>query len=208
MDAEPLPTHRFAPGDGPWRARGVLVSGVIEYCRHRVPGGLDAVYEAMPPAMRPFFDGSLFLATATYDLSPVVALVHAAARLEGETAADFARARSRASAKQSVEHLYRHQLSAAEPAEMARRLPKIFERFFDPCHAEGVLAEPGRMHVLFSGLPKPMLGFYAWSCEGFVPEALRLSGARDVEYTWDDPRPAGTEHGIPTVDLLFRLAWG
>lgn len=207
MDAEPLAADRFAPGDGPWRTRGVLVTGVVEYCRHRIPGGLDAVLEAMSPEMRPFFTGSLFLASATYDLSPVVALVRAAAGLQGETPADFARARSRSSAKEAVARLYERQLSATEPVERARRLPKIFGRFFDPCGAEAVVVSDDRMHVRFSGLPEPMLGFYAWSCEGFVPEALRLAGAKDVQHAWDPPQPGEVEHGVQLMSLLFRLSW-
>ena len=207
LDAAPLSPDRFPPGEGPFRARGVLVGGIVTYCKHRTPGGLDAVLAGMDAVMRPYFEGAIFLASSLYDLSPLVAFVNAAAVLHGQTPADFVRARAQVSAKQAVEHLYQRQLAASDAKEMATRLPRIFERFFDPCHAEGVAAEQGRMAVRFTGLPRAMAGFYAWSCEGFVPEALRLAGASNVRHEWDPPVDSGEASGVPLVDLQFRLEW-
>ena len=207
MEAESLPAHRFPPGDGPFGARGVLVSGIVDYARRRVAGGIDAVLADLPPQTRAFFEGSLFLASAIYDLSPVIEFSRAAAQLQGTDLASFARARAKTSAKVSVESLYKRQLAANDPTEMAARLPRIFGRFFEPCRAEGVVAEPGRMQVCFCELPRPMLGFYAWSCEGFVPEALRLVGATNVQYRWDEPGAAGDHDGIPLANLPFTVTW-
>lgn len=207
VDATPLPADRFRPGEGPFRARGVLVGGIVQYCKHRTPGGLDAVLAEMDPPMRPFFDGAIFLASSVYDLSPLVALVDAAAQLHGRTPAEFLRARATVSAREAVERLYQHQLSSRSAQEMAARLPKIFERFFDPCRAEGIEAGPNRMQVRFVGVPRPMAGFYAWSCEGFVPEALRLAGAQQVRHEWATPTDSGETQGIALVDLQFQLEW-
>ena len=207
MDSTPLPADRFRPGEGPFRARGVLVGGIVKYCKHRTPGGLQAVLARLDPGMRPFFDGAIFLASSVYDLSPLVAFVNAAAELHEQPPAEFLRARSSASAKEAVERLYQRQLSSRNAAEMAARLPKIFECFFDPCRAEGIEAEANRMRVRFVGLPQPMAGFYAWSCEGFVPEALRLAGADNVRHQWDTPVEQGEASGVPLVDLQFRLEW-
>ena len=203
----PLPTDRFRPGEGPFRARGVLVGGIVKYCKHRTPGGLEAVLARLDPAIRPFFDGAIFLASSVYDLSPLVAFVNAAAELHGETPAEFLRARATMSAKEAVERLYQRQLRSRSAKEMAARLPKIFERFFDPCRAEGIEAEATRMQVRFVGVPEPMAGFYAWSCEGFVPEALRLAGAQNVRHQWSTPTEHGEASGVPLVDLQFRLEW-
>ncbi len=208
MDASPLAAERFPPGTGPFGARGVLVGGIVEYVRHRAPGGVEAVLATLDGATRTFFDGTLFLASAVYDLSPVVSFCSAAAASLGETTADFVRQRAETSAKISIESLYKRQLSATDPTGMAARLPKIFQRFFDPCRAEGLEAGAGRMRVRFGGLPKPMLGFYAWSCEGFVPGALRVAGARDVHYAWSRPAAAGTASEVELVDLEFSLTWG
>lgn len=207
VDAEPLPAHRFPPGDGPFGARGVLVSGVVDYARRRVAGGVDAVVAELPPASRAFFDGAIFLASAIYDLSPVIEFARAAALLQGTDLPSFARVRAKASARISVESLYKRQLAARDPTEMAARLPRIFGRFFEPCRAEGVIAEPGRMQVCFCDLPRPMLGFYAWSCEGFVPEALRLVGATDIQHEWADVGDAGTHDGIPLANLPLTVTW-
>lgn len=207
MDACPLPNAQFPPGTGPFGARGVLVSGIVQYTQHRVPGGLAAVTQRLDTQTAAFFDGSIFLASGVYNLSPVVAFVRVAANLQGTSVAEFVRARSRSSAKTSVERLYQRQLDSATPSEMAARLPRIFGRFFDPCQAESLTAEPGHMEVRFCGLPTIMLGFYAWSCAGFVPEALRLAGASDCRHAWDEPVCCGTRDGLDVADLSFNVRW-
>ena len=129
MRCEPLPaTDRHPIGNGPFRGRGVLFNGYLEYIARRTPGGMDAVRAAIEdPAVVAFFD-QIFLATGSYDLSPLIHLVRAAARVEGTPLGDFIRERSRAAAGLDAAGVYRQQLKAASPEQAAGELEGIPRR--------------------------------------------------------------------------------
>lgn len=207
MRLDLLPADRFPAGSGPFGVRGMVVSGVVGYAEQTIDGGAAAVRAQLDPDVSGYLERSIFLASGLYDLSPVGAFCRAAAKLEGRTAAEFIRARSRRSAEETIRGVYRTQLKAKTTRDMAARLPRIFQRFFDPCRAEGAATSDTSMRVEFRALPEPLGGFYAWSTEGYVGASLEHAGARDVKMSWETPVAAGETDGIRLVNLALNASW-
>ncbi|MDI1444456.1 hypothetical protein [Polyangium sp. 6x1] len=198
--------HRI--GEGPFRVRGVLYMGNFEYATKRTPGGLPAVYAAMAhPEVEAFLDNTIFLATSSYDLVPAIHFLRALAKVEGTPFDKFVRGRARHAGENNVMGLYRAQMRSSSAADMALRLPRIFERYFENCRAEMTIATEGLAEGRFSGMAAPMLGFYLWCNEGFIEGALGAAGARDVRYVWSSPLPDGERDGTPQKALTVRITW-
>ena len=207
MQLSPLPRPRLAPGKGPFGVRGIVVSGVVGYTEHKVEGGAAAVRALLPEDTASYLDRSMFLASTLYDLSPLGEYCCAAAKLLGSSPSDFIRERSRRSAIESIEGVYRTQLAAGDPKAMAGKLPRIFKRFFDPCEAEATRVGPDEMAVQFRDLPEPLAAFYAWSTEGFVGGALEVAGAKSVGHAWGTPQSAGMSAGVRLINLELVTSW-
>ncbi|MDI3288915.1 hypothetical protein [Polyangium sp. 15x6] len=198
--------HRI--GEGPFRVRGVMYIGNFEYANKRTPGGLSAAYAAIDhPEVVAFLGRTIFLAASSYDLVPAVHFVRALAKLEGTPLDRFVRARARHAGEHNVMGLYRAQMRSSSVGDMAARLPRIFERYFDHCRAEMSLAAEGLVEGRFAGMPAPMLGFYLWCNEGFIEGALSGVGARDVRYSWSAPMPDGERDGTPLKAVTVRITW-
>lgn len=204
MRCEPLP---IAPGEGPFRGRGIIFKGILDYVEARTPGGLAAVRGALgDPALGAYFD-RIFLASASYDLGPLIHLVRVAARREGVGLAAFIRERARSSARIDVPGVYAPVLKTASVEAMAARLPRIFSRYFEPVVVEVVECAPGRLCCRFTGLPEPMVGWYAWSNEGFMAQSLTLAGARAPRVATVEEVADGALDGIPLRALTQLATW-
>lgn len=198
----------FAVGAGPFRVRGTVLSGALDRIERRVPGGFAAVREAIgEPAVLAFFEDAIFLASALYDIVPLIHLVRALARLAGQSTDQLVRSGAKSAAERDVQSLYRAQMKSASPEEMASRLPRIFNRYFEPSRAEEVSVGPGVMETRFERLPAPYAGYYVWSNEGFIEGALGASGARDVRCVFSGPTPDGEISGIPLVRVGCKITW-
>lgn len=204
MRCEPL---RFPAGEGPFRARGLIFRGFVDYVEGRVPGGMAAIRARVSaPGFAAFFD-RIFLASAHYDLSPLVQLVHEAARAEGTAIDRFVRERSRKSAEIDGRGVYRAVLPTTGTREMAPRLPRMFERYFEGTTAALREVNDGSLSVEFSGLPAPMLGMYAWSTEGFVGRSLELAGAVAPRFAWRPAETRGRARGVAIVTIGLDVSW-
>lgn len=185
-----------------------MYMGYFEYANKRMPGGLPAAYAAIgDPEIEAFLENTIFLAASSYDLVPVVHFARALAKVEGTPFDKFVRGRARYAGENNVMGLYRTQMRSSSAGEMAVRLPRIFERYFDNCRAEMSLAAEGLVDGRFSGMPAPMLGFYLWCNEGFIEGALTAAGARGVKYSWSAPIPDGERDGIAQRAVTVRISW-
>ncbi len=204
MRLEPLP---FPFGAGPFRGRGIVFKGYFEYVSRAIPDGARRVLATCrDPRVGEFFT-QIFLATAYYDLSPLILLARAAARVEGVRVDQLVRQRARTSADSVVRGLYRNLLTAETGAEMAGRLPRVFARYFDPCHAELEAVDDASLRVRFRGLPAPALGWYVWSNEGFVGRALEIAGAAQPRFRWSTPMDDGALQGVTQQSVELEVRW-
>lgn len=203
MRCDPL---SFLPGEGPFRARGLVYKGYLESIESRSPGGLAALKPDLPPAVGEFLH-RIFLASTYYDQGPLIHLVVAAARRAGVPLATFIRDRCRKAARHDVATVYAQILKTTSPEAMAERLPRIFERYFEPCRCEVVEASTGRLRVRFNGLPEPSVDWYVWSNQGFMGQSLELAGAVGARVEPIDERDDGTLGRLRLRVLTVEASW-
>jgi hypothetical protein len=198
----------FPPGSGPFRVRGTVYSGALERVAKRIPGGLAAICEAIAlPEVTAVLQDGLFLASALYDIVPLIHLLGAVSRSGGPSVEQLVRSGARAAAERDVQSLYRAQMKSASAEEMAARLPRIFNRYFEPSRAEGAVVAPGAMETRFERLPAPYVGYYLWSNEGFIEGALGAIGAKEVRCAFGSAAADGDMSGIPMVRVSCRVTW-
>jgi hypothetical protein len=205
---DPLDPRRFPVGEGPFRVRGVAFEAAMHYVDRRVPGGREGLVAALGPS-DPFagYFSQIFVAAGDYDASPLVRLYEVCARLVGEAIGPFIEARGRASAPQDATRTWKPIMKTSSPEAMAERLPLAYNRFFAPSTAAHIAIAPGRFEAELSTVPAPMNGLYVCSTHGWVPGALELAGARNVQLTWEQPRSDGELHGVPVERVRFVASW-
>jgi hypothetical protein len=205
---EPLDRHAFPLGEGPFRACGLAYTGALRYVDKRLPGGRAALAAALGPndPCLAFYE-QLFLAVADYDISPLVRLFVAAARIEDVPIGRFIAERARWSGGADSRGVFKWPLHGATLEETAQRLHFAFNRYFPPCQAEPLGARTGRFEGELSRLPACMDGLYAHSTVGFCTGALESAGARDVRVEFEPRTSDGTHAGVPLVRARFTVTW-
>jgi hypothetical protein len=208
MRFDPAASSLAPPGEGPFRVRGIVYAAVLRYVERRLPGGNMALREALhDDAIARFLD-QIFVAATAYDISPLVRVCVVAADLERVPAAIFTRDRARESAKLDVPGIYRVLLKLTSPEAMAERLPRAFNRYFEPCRADATLVRRGGLESRLRDIPECMAGWYAAATDGFVSRALEMAGAKQPRFRWEREEAAGELEGMATVTLPFRVRWG
>lgn len=169
----------------------------------RAPGGRGSVLVRLPEADRSFFD-ELFLESGWYAMEPYVRLMQFLAKSRGQSLRAWMCHQAELTASNDAEGIYRRSLESASPREMAKRLPRAFNRYFRPPHAE--LAELGEDFADFelSAIPVAMEDFFRGVNDGFVMGALKYAGAPDPKVVYRDSRRGARHAGYDTVVLPFR----
>jgi hypothetical protein len=209
-DAWPFapPEHRKKLGEGPFRVRGSVYTRYLERIQKLVPGGLPTICaEIGNKDVGVFLRDTIFLATSTYDIEPLMHIMRTLARLTQTPVDKFVREGSRNAAERDIVGTYRAQLRSASTEEMITRLPRIFGRYFDAVRADSLDIHGDGTEMRFSGLPASALGLYVWTNEGFVSGALEAVGARDVRFAWTSPAPDGEIEGVTLQSLMCRITW-
>lgn len=209
-DAWPFvpPAHRQKIGESPFRIRGSAYAGYIHRIEREVPGGLPTILAKLDNKdVVEFLRDTIFLASSTYDIEPLMHLGRTLSQMTGTPLDKLVRDGSRRAAEADVVGTYKAQMRSASTEEMATRLPRMFERYFDPCRAETTQIQPSSVEMRFSGLPASAIGFYIWPNEGFITGALEAVGARDVRFTWATPISDGEIDGVPLQSITCRASW-
>ena len=207
MRFEPIASPRVPLGQGPFRARGVVYTAVLRYAHKLLPGRMEALRSALGDDATAAFLDQIFVASASYDISPLVRVCVVAAAIEGRSPSDFTRDRARESANMDVRGIYRVLLKLSSPEAMAERLPRAFNRYFEPCRAARAKLRRGGLESELSQIPEPMSGWYMAATDGFVSRALEMAGANGPRFSWARPEADGEAEQIPLVRLPFKVRW-
>jgi hypothetical protein len=204
---EPLPLDRFPLGEGPFRVRGLAYVAVLAFADRKLPGGrkaLSMLLEGDP--MGRYFD-QIFVPPGSYDVSPLLALHVAAARLARQQTGRFIEQRSRASAAHDAKGMWKPLLASATVRPMAERLPLAYNRYFEPSQARMTGLDDTRFEGELTRVAECMSGLYVYSTVGFVSGALELAGAKNVRFEWGQPMRDGSISGVPTMRVKFVARW-
>jgi len=183
-----------------FKAKGTALLGAIATAE-RAPGGLPAVRALMSPedaeAIEPLYAAHVF-----YDLDLLIALMTATAELLGTTLPQLAERGAVATARTDIEGRYRLALRASSPLEMAKRLPRAFNRYFSPSAAEIVDLSDDSFSVRVAPVPEEHEAFFKAMNQGFVRGALQTVGATTVSVEWMPPTSVGRH-----LALTFVARW-
>lgn len=198
----------YAPGDGPFHAKGTIYLGTQRFYAQAVPGGLDAVLARLSDPRLIDFLRQKFIASAWYDVGPLVPFGEAAARAAGTAHLELLRTQARAQAQSDIHGIYRLLLKLASPEMVMSRLPRAASQYFDFVRAEVRQLGPRRWESIGHGIPATWAATYMATTEAFVVRALELAGAKNVRHRWHAPETTGVAKGIPTVSIRRELGWG
>lgn len=171
----------------------------------RAPGGAHSVLKTLSEDDQKFFR-ELFLEAGWYELDPYVRIMGAIASMRGVSLREWMRLQADRTASADVEGIYRMSLKSASPREMARRLPRAFNRYFQPCNAMLIRAEDRHAEFELRVIPEKHAEFFRGINEGFVVGALRYAGADTPSVRYDDPVVDAYE-GEPTLTMPFRALY-
>ena len=199
-----LETLPFAPGEAPFRIKGTAYRGHLDYVAEHVPGGVDAMCEAMEDERLAAFFRQHFLASTLYDVFPLARAGAVCAAMAGMGFLEFVRMRAVIQAKSDVGGVYRVLLAMASPTAVATRLPRLVGQYFD--FGETTAEHPERGHVIATrtGTPQALAPWYTMVSDGYCEVVLTRAGARNVVLKTTQ-QPSGTRHGIPIVDLTLDM---
>jgi hypothetical protein len=197
----------FVPGESPFRVKGSICRGCVEYVTEHVKGGMRAVLDELPSdAFRRCYDQP-FLASNWYDVFPLDALMQAAARVERMNFESFLEQAFDAQAARDQRGVYKLLLRAIHPELLVKRLPSIGSQLFSFTKSEVKELGPGHWENAISGVPVLLRTVYCGSSGAFVSRALRTTGARELQHRWLAPRPQPNAHGIAICTVVRELRW-
>lgn len=198
----------FAPGEGPYKIKGTAYRGHIEYVQEHVPGGMEAMLEALPDdRYRTFFE-TLFLAGGWYDIYPLAYAGVVCARLSEMGFMDFVDLRSRHQAPRDLNGVYRFLLRMVPTNSVARRIPKLLAQVLNFTTNEVLQDQEGHMRGALHGMPAQLGAWFATAGSAYGEEALKVSGGLDASINVDaiQAAPSGDEQ-VAMVTLLFDIRW-
>jgi hypothetical protein len=204
MAFAPLPC---APGEGPFRIKGVAYRGLIVLVERLVPGGVDALCEALGDEALGAFVRQPFLASSRYDILPMLPLNTAIAELLGTTLARFSRDAAFGQARYDARHVYRPLVDAHTLTDLATRLPRFGIQYYDFGGYECTEVAPGHLVIRRTGLPRYIVPWYAPMQAAYMEEIVRQLGARRSEAAARRETSDGYDRGIEvcTLDTDVRL---
>jgi uncharacterized protein (TIGR02265 family) len=198
---------RFAPGESPFRVKGVTYRNFFDLVAERVPGGRAALLDKLgDPALRAFAEQS-FLPSTFYDALPSVLLSQAAAGLLGVSSDEFVRQLSRYSAERDTKGIYRMLLRLVSPAMVMERTPAAAKQYFNFVESTVEKLGPKAYRTRARGVPQFLAQFYMLVTESFLRHALTLAGARNVKYQVAPTQLDGSRDGVPLVIVQREMSW-
>ena len=200
----PLP---FEAGQSPFHIKGLMYYGLLKHAEHKVPGGLEALREALPSdSLRQFIDEP-FIAASWYDVFPIMPISATVARLQDRSVADFMHQRTARQAEKDIRGMYRFLLKLTSAQTLAKNLPRVTSQVFDFGDVEIHSAEKGCVRASRTGLPEILAPWYAVIAVAYISRAMELGGVKNVRMTADAPHASGHRDGVPIVKLPFEMTW-
>ncbi len=203
-DLRPL---RFAPGASPFRVKGTVYRGHLEWVAQNCPGGLGGMNRAFrDPRLAPYFD-QRFLPSSFYDMIPIVTSAYVVARLCRLPFDGFLRQRTRLQAISDLGGIYRLLLKLASPAQVVSRYAAVQAQYFEFGTASARLVDPQTAELERRQIPDMLLDWFVPVQEAFLEVGLAGAGARSLQVLTDPPEPDGEMHGVPSSRLITRVTW-
>lgn len=202
-----LPEHPPWDSDSSvFRSRGSALQHHALYAREKLPGGLPSLKRALGSARLVEFLDTDFKANEWYDIAPAAYFSRAAAQVRGVPFVLQVREFNAWTLRSKITAFYRALLPAATPSLVALALPHglTMVQNFGAVHAR---AEGSRVIAVRSGVPQPLVFWYAHAVEGFIAGFFDLVGRKNVRVAFQGAEPEGTSAGQRVYRLHFEIVW-
>jgi hypothetical protein len=197
----------FAPGDAPFKIKGVAYKGHLEYTDRFVPGGVEAMKQQFrDPKLTRFFEQP-FLAASMYDVFPLAQAGVACADLTKLSFAQFLRIRSRVQAETDIKGVYKFLMNLVSGEAIAKRIPKIIGTYFDFVETEIASHGPNEVEGFQRGLPDILAPWYSLTASTYLETALTLAGKTAPGTDMERHPTGGRSHGLSLTDVRFHVRW-
>jgi hypothetical protein len=201
------PAAMYAPGTSPFHVRGSAYGAALKHAAESLPGGLDRVRGACSdPALRAFLDQP-FERSGWYDVLPMAPLSELIAQLMGMDLERYLAERTREQARRDLAGLTLLLMRAVSARSVALFLPKLTSRYHDWGGIDARLRGPRRVETVRTGVPQPLLTWYAPVACAFAETALEIAGAPAPRVIVSSSEPDGVTEGVTTYEFVFEITW-
>lgn len=196
----------FAPGESPFRMKGVAFRETLEQFA-KVPDGLERVRSKLATdALRRYFEQP-FVAGGWYDVFAMAQLDMAAARAFGVSFEGWLRDSTRKQVATSMSGIYRSLMKLLSPATLAWGLPRIATTYFDFGNVSTRRSSPASVRMSVEGVPTLLVPWFQFVCAEFTVEALHVAGTPEARASWEGVSPTGPRHGVQTSRMEVEFRW-
>lgn len=201
---EELLAFPFAPGDSPFRLKGVAYRGHLEYVARHVPGGTAAANAQLTdPRMRTFLEDTTFLASSLYDVVPLAVAGLACGKATGMGFLEFVQKRTVKQVEFDTDGVYRNLLTLVSPQAVIGRMPQLVGQYTNFARTKLEWQKGNVIVSRHEKIPRALAPWWVTVTDTYVRVVLHRVGIRTVDITYDKPVPAGSAHGVPLVDVTM-----
>ena len=147
------------------------------------------------------------MASALYDIMPVLALILEESEAMGQSTEAYLDARTRWQAQKDSAGVYAAFLRLTNASAIARRLPMLITQHLDFAKGDDIVVEPKQVSGDIRGIPAMLGDWLLFVMNVYSEVVLGRTGAKDVrcrEIERADDLPV---LGIPTKRLRVELTW-
>jgi hypothetical protein len=208
MDHHSLPEESpFPIGASPFCQKGHVYRTTLKHLDAYLDGRAEQTIRRIEaPGVRDFL-AQPFVASAWYDIFPMISLIVETARTAGVPYFRAVSDLSRMLAEADLNGVYRAILRVVSPNILATRLPRIQAQYLNFGRVESTLVAPGHCQVVRAGHPLILVHWFVAVVHGFLPYVLEQAGAKAPRVRWEPPATDGVESGLQTVTLRFEIHW-
>jgi hypothetical protein len=204
MTAAALPC---APGASPFHLKGLAYRGLVHSVA-AMPGGLDALCDALDdPALRDFVRQP-FLASGWYDLLPIQPITHALAKLVHRPFAAVVRTGTMAQARYDAVHVFHRMYDGATVEDMPARIPRFNAQYLDFGRSEVTWAGTKRIVSRCHDAPAYSAEWQGTMMAAYTEESARIGGATGAEATTLPIVALPSRGGFRLATIGCELRWG
>jgi hypothetical protein len=197
----------FPPGASAFRQKGHVYRGNVYFMNKHVPGGFDAVRQALPtPALVRFFE-QRFVVSDWYDTLPNVYLHQAAARLRGVSLVEHARDIGVFHARERIKGFYTLVLRALSTESVAVWAPRVPSMYYAFLTFRTQIVGSRRVALSAGGVPVMVARWLGAVMAASGAEVITAAGAKEVRCDFPSAEPEGTAHGLPVCRLVGEVTW-
>ena len=197
----------FAPGQSPFRTKGLTYRAHLAYIEAHVPGGSAAVNANFSEQSVGAFFEQPFTAGGWYDVFPLVAAGGVCARLLALPLDTFLRRRAQQQVEQDFGGIYQYIAKMVSGGLLLKGISAGLGRYFDFVTAASEKFPDGSIQITIHGVPECMADWFRIANSAYIESALAASGHPGCRINSTLQATEARSHGLPSSDVVLRLRW-